>query len=226
MIRPRALYIRNLKKFFDTGGIIMTTTETKKIKIEDAGFSNKAYNALARMGLKNLGDVCEKTEEDLAQKRSLGTKTLNIIKEVLASYGLKLKDHAENHISNLKLDKRVYRMLIVAGIDTIPKLAGTTQYKFEDIGFGAAAIKTIKQKLKEKGVDCEKYKKQITIDSGLDELDVSARTYHALRNYRIITVRDIVRLSKSELMRIRNFGEKSANELDAELRKHGLQLKE
>ena len=204
----------------------MTTTEAKKVRIEEANFSSKAYNALARMGLKTLGDVTEKREEELAQRRSLGPKTLNIIKEVLESYGLKLKEHEEEHISNLELDKRVYRILMIAGIDTIPKLAGTTQYKFEDIGLGAAAIKTIKQKLKEKGVDCEKYKKKITIDSGLDELDVSARTYHALRNYRIITVRDIVRLSKSELMRIRNFGEKSANELDAELRKHGLQLKE
>lgn len=204
----------------------MTTTEAKMIKIEEANFSSKAYNALARMGLKTLGDVTEKREEELAQRRSLGPKTLNIIKEVLASYGLKLKEHGEDHIFNLELDKRIYRILMIAGIDTIPKLAGTTQYKFEDIGLGAAAIKTIKERLKEKGVDCEKYKKQITIDSGLDELDVSARTYHALRNYRIITVRDIVRLSKSELRSIRNFGEKSANELDAELRKHGLQLKE
>lgn len=204
----------------------MTTTEAKMIKIEEANFSSKAYNALARMGLKTLGDVAEKREEELAQRRSLGPKTLNIIKEVLASYGLKLKEHGEDHIFNLELDKRIYRILMIAGIDTIPKLAGTTQYKFEDIGLGAAAIKTIKERLKEKGVDCEKYKKQITIDSGLDELDVSARTYHALRNYRIITVRDIVRLSKSELRSIRNFGEKSANELDAELRKHGLQLKE
>lgn len=204
----------------------MTTTEAKKVRIEEAGFSNKAYNALARMGLKNLGDVCEKTEEDLKKRRSLGPKTLKIIKDVLESYGLELKKYDENHIFNLKLEKRIYRVLIEAGISTIPELVSTSQYKLESLGLGITAMKSIKQSLLKRGVDMSRYRREISINSGIDELDLSARTYHALRNKGILCVGEILKFSKQDLMKkVRNFGRKSAKELELELQKYGFQLK-
>lgn len=43
----------------------------------------------------------------------------------------------------------------------------------------------------------------------IEELDLDARSYNALRRVKVLTIPQLVRMSDEELLRIRNFGEKS-----------------
>ena len=63
---------------------------------------------------------------------------------------------------------------------------------------------------------------QITIE----ELNLSVRSYNCLKREGINTVGDLVQKSESELMDIRNFGQKSIDEVKLELEELGLGLRE
>src|SRR6476620_10884146 len=63
---------------------------------------------------------------------------------------------------------------------------------------------------------------QITIE----ELNLSVRSYNCLKREGINTVGDLVQKSESELMDIRNFGQKSIDEVKAKLEELGLGLRE
>src|SRR4029077_4665634 len=63
---------------------------------------------------------------------------------------------------------------------------------------------------------------QITIE----ELNLSVRSYNCLKREGINAVGDLVQKSESELMDIRNFGQKSIDEVKAKLEELGLSLRE
>ena len=63
---------------------------------------------------------------------------------------------------------------------------------------------------------------QITIE----ELNLSVRSYNCLKREGINTVGDVVQKSESELMDIRNFGQKSIDEVKVKLEELGLGLRE
>jgi DNA-directed RNA polymerase subunit alpha len=63
---------------------------------------------------------------------------------------------------------------------------------------------------------------QITIE----ELNLSVRSYNCLKREGINTVGDVIQKSESELMDIRNFGQKSIDEVKAKLEELGLGLRE
>lgn len=48
----------------------------------------------------------------------------------------------------------------------------------------------------------------------ISELELSTRTYHALRNGGLISVQQILAASETDLMWLENFGRKSLNELN------------
>lgn len=48
------------------------------------------HNALRRMGLETIGQLIQKTPQDILRIRNLGRESLNDIKEVLSEMGLSL----------------------------------------------------------------------------------------------------------------------------------------
>ena len=50
----------------------------------------RAYNVLDRAGIKTIGDLVEKTEEEISRIRSIGEPTVAEIKDALARQGLQL----------------------------------------------------------------------------------------------------------------------------------------
>jgi DNA-directed RNA polymerase subunit alpha len=60
----------------------------------------------------------------------------------------------------------------------------------------------------------------------IEELNLSVRSYNCLKREGINTVGDLVMKSESELMDIRNFGQKSIDEVKAKLEELGLGLRE
>ena len=64
------------------------------------------------------------------------------------------------------------------------------------------------------------------IDKPIPELEFTRRTENCLKNANIRTVGDLIKKTEIELMRSRNFGRKSINNIKAKLKELGLNLKE
>ena len=58
--------------------------------IADLDLSVRSYNCLMRAGIKDVRDLCSKTEEDMMKVRNLGRKSLKEVKEKLEELGLSL----------------------------------------------------------------------------------------------------------------------------------------
>ena len=61
-------------------------------------------------------------------------------------------------------------------------------------------------------------------DARIEELDFSVRTYNCLKKANVLTIGDLVQISESELMQIRNFGKKSLTEVKEKLSSLGLTI--
>ena len=62
------------------------------------------------------------------------------------------------------------------------------------------------------------------LNRSVDELELSVRSYNCLKNAGIQTIRDLVQRTEAEMLRTKNFGRKSLNELKEVLRGFGLQF--
>ncbi len=61
------------------------------MKIEELVLSVRSFNCLMRANIKTIGELTEKTEEEMIKVRNLGRKSLKEIKEKLEAYGLGFK---------------------------------------------------------------------------------------------------------------------------------------
>lgn len=61
------------------------------VPIKNLDWSIRAYNCLREAGIRNLGELTEKTEKDLLNLKNVGYKTVAEIKSVLKDKGLSLK---------------------------------------------------------------------------------------------------------------------------------------
>lgn len=59
-------------------------------------------------------------------------------------------------------------------------------------------------------------------DARIEELDFSVRTYNCLKKANILTIGDLLQITESDLMQIRNFGKKSLTEVKEKLSSLGL----
>ena len=59
--------------------------------IEDLDLSVRSYNCLKREGVTTVGQLIERTEEDLLDIRNFGQKSIEEVKQKLAELGLGLK---------------------------------------------------------------------------------------------------------------------------------------
>ena len=62
------------------------------------------------------------------------------------------------------------------------------------------------------------------LDKSVDELELSVRSYNCLKNANIRTIRELVQKTESEMLRTKNFGRKSLNEIKEILTSMGLSL--
>ena len=78
--------------------------------------------------------------------------------------------------------------------------------------------------LEEERKEEEEKKKSQDLKKTIDELDLSVRSYNCLKNANILTVEELITWSEGRLKGLRNFGEKSLNEIRAKLSIMGLRL--
>ena len=62
------------------------------------------------------------------------------------------------------------------------------------------------------------------LDRSVEELELSVRSYNCLKNANITTIRELVQKSESEMLKTKNFGRKSLNEIKEILSAMGLSL--
>jgi len=62
------------------------------------------------------------------------------------------------------------------------------------------------------------------LDRSVEELELSVRSYNCLKNANIQTIRELVQKSENEMLKTKNFGRKSLNEIKDILVKMGLGL--
>lgn len=64
------------------------------------------------------------------------------------------------------------------------------------------------------------------LDIPLEELNLSVRSFNALRRRGVKTVRDLVSMTEEDIMNVRNFGKRSYDEIIGILEKMGLKLRD
>lgn len=65
------------------------------MSIEELDLSVRSYNCLKRAGINTVGELIQKTEEDMMKVRNLGKKSLEEVQEKLGSLGLSLRKAEE-----------------------------------------------------------------------------------------------------------------------------------
>ncbi|MDO8614199.1 MAG: DNA-directed RNA polymerase subunit alpha [Dehalococcoidia bacterium] len=80
------------------GAGTVLTPDRYNMPIEDLNLSMRAYNCLRRSGLMTVGQVLEKSEEELLALRNFGRKSYDELREKLDEMGLLAVDHAEEEI--------------------------------------------------------------------------------------------------------------------------------
>ncbi|MEO8679724.1 MAG: DNA-directed RNA polymerase subunit alpha C-terminal domain-containing protein, partial [Vicinamibacterales bacterium] len=62
------------------------------------------------------------------------------------------------------------------------------------------------------------------LDKSVEELELSVRSYNCLKNANIRTIRELVQKTETEMLKTKNFGRKSLNEIKEILTSMGLSL--
>lgn len=74
-------------------------------------------------------------------------------------------------------------------------------------------------------VEKEEDKKEKALETTIEELDLSVRAFNCLKRANINTVEDLVNKTEDEMMKVRNLGRKSLDEVVGKLNAMGLSLK-
>lgn len=74
-------------------------------------------------------------------------------------------------------------------------------------------------------VEKEEDQKEKVLEMTIEELDLSVRSYNCLKRAGINTVQELANKSEDEMMKVRNLGRKSLEEVQAKLDELGLGLR-
>ena len=66
--------------------------------------------------------------------------------------------------------------------------------------------------------------RQENLDRSVEELELSVRSYNCLKNANITTIRELVQKTEADMLKTKNFGRKSLNEIKEILATMGLSL--
>ena len=75
-------------------------------------------------------------------------------------------------------------------------------------------------------IEKEESKKEKVLETSIEELELSVRSFNCLKRAGIATVEDLTNRSESDMMKVRNLGKKSLDEVIAKLHSLGLNFKQ
>jgi DNA-directed RNA polymerase subunit alpha len=151
-----------------------------RLPVTDFELSVRSRNCLAKMGVRTLGDLVQKTEAELLSYKNFGETSLQEIKDVLAQKGLRLgmsreeiaRESAEARsilegigsdadrrkllqkpLSELELSVRSRHCMNVLGLKSVAELVQKSEAELMTIkNFGQTSLNEVKQKLAELGL--------------------------------------------------------------------------
>jgi DNA-directed RNA polymerase subunit alpha len=98
LIRQLAIFtdIEKIEGFGEVAAAEATTEPSlahgmENFPIEELELGVRSYNCLKRVGIETIGDLVSKTEGELAAIPNFGKKSIEEVKETLATHGLKLR---------------------------------------------------------------------------------------------------------------------------------------
>ena len=75
-------------------------------------------------------------------------------------------------------------------------------------------------------IEKEESKKEKVLETSIEELELSVRSFNCLKRAGISTVEDLTNRSEADMMKVRNLGKKSLDEVIAKLHSLGLNFKQ
>ncbi len=137
--------------------------------------SMRAQNCLSRLGLRSLGQLIAKTEDELLETPNFGQATLKEIKELLAARGLslsttrgapvlardlvRLQDQAEKEgilgkpITDFEWSERIRKSFEKLKVQTLGEVVAKTEQDFLSCeNFGQTSLKELKKRLGQMGL--------------------------------------------------------------------------
>ena len=160
----------------------------------------------------------------------------------------------EMTIEELDLSVRAFNCLKRAGINTVSELIQKTYSDMMKVrNLGKRSLEEVAQKLAELGLhfseeDIIELDGDLTFDEGeipvmgnlreappersrylgmtIEELDLSVRSYNCLHRHGIRTVEDIIAMTEEDMMKVRNLGRKSMEEVIHKIEAMGLSLRD
>ena len=172
---------------------------------------------------------------NLKSHKTLENKNLAVFKddkffitEEGKKYLIKDDNQAEdiNILENWKLTTKTFNALKDQGIIYLSDLKEWPEKKLLTIpGFGKRGVEEIKDQLSRNNLNLDENFQQIDNEKEKIELDLlginileswplSARTFNALKNENIFLLGDLISLDQTYLLKLRNFGKKSLNEIN------------
>lgn len=87
-------------------------------------------------------------------------------------------------------------------------------------------LEEVEEEEEEEEIDEEEEKYNELLDTAVEDMDFSVRTYNCLKRANINSVGDLVSRSADDLLKVRNLGEKSLEEIESKVEEIGLELAE
>ena len=165
--------------------------------ITDFELSVRSRNCLAKMNLQSLGDLIQRTEAELLSYKNFGETSLQEIKDILVSKGLRL---------GMRRDE-----IIIAAPDEEDDL-GMPSIP----GGGAEGMPAVPSAAPQSGG---------ALDTPIADLDLSVRASKAMMLLNVQTVGEVLQYTESEMLKMKNFGATSMQELKTKLAALGVSLK-
>lgn len=155
-------------------------SQVLRLPVTDFELSVRSRNCLAKMGVRTLGDLVQRTEQELLSYKNFGETSLQEIKDILAQKGLRLgmgreevarDDQArtilegigtgeadrrkllQKPLTELELSVRSRHCMNVLGLKTVGDLLQRSEAELMTIkNFGQTSLNEVKQKLAELGL--------------------------------------------------------------------------
>jgi DNA-directed RNA polymerase subunit alpha len=155
-------------------------SQVLRLPVTDFELSVRSRNCLAKMGVRTLGDLVQRTEQELLSYKNFGETSLQEIKDILAQKGLRLgmgreevarDDQArtilesigagetdkrkllQKPLNELELSVRSRHCMSVLGLKTVGDLVDRSEAELMTIkNFGQTSLNEVKQKLAELGL--------------------------------------------------------------------------
>jgi DNA-directed RNA polymerase subunit alpha len=155
-------------------------SQVLRLPVTDFELSVRSRNCLAKMGVRTLGDLVQRTEQELLSYKNFGETSLQEIKDILAQKGLRLgmgreevaRDEQARTIlesigggeadrrkllakplTELELSVRSRHCMNVLGLKTVGDLCERSEPELMTIkNFGQTSLNEVKQKLAELGL--------------------------------------------------------------------------